>query len=262
MTEFLHILALVNTIMIGVTNGQVKKNKLCVQMELEEYHSNNSVIKELITFDKNKCISECVRSGSCRAIHYKPTEKTCELLEATDSQCMVENVAPGVQFVQLTTCSFQLPVRARRPENNGWRWDTYPATMADAVSVRSPLGRNRYVGKLFYHGMYLPGHRTDTPASAGLPDGSNVNCPRDRFQHLIFNASVEYQWVSFFAGDRIPPNAVIGGYWADHSALYVVYVIVGDINMRIPAYYNADTERVYPTLDIRSHEMHMLIVIL
>ena len=192
-----YIFVLVNTIVIGVINGQVNKYKFCVQMELSDYHSNNGVIKELSTFDKNKCISECVRSGSCREVHFNSTVNSCDLLEATDSQCMVDNVAPGVQFVQLANCSFRLPVRARRPQNHGWRWVTYPATMAHAVEVSSPQGAIRRVGRLLYHGMYLPGYRQHNPAFTGLPDGSKVNCTRNLFQHLIFDGSFGYQWISF-----------------------------------------------------------------
>ena len=134
--------------------------------------------------------------------------------------------------------------------------------IAHAVEVSSPQGAIRRVGRLLYHGMYLPGYRQHNPAFTGLPDGSKVNCTHNLFHHLIFDGSFGYQWISFYAGDIIPPNAVVSGYWPDNSALYVVYVTVGNNNKRIPAYYNADPERVYSTFDVQSHMMHMLVVII
>ena len=253
------IFTLVNIISMEISGGQVTKYKLCVQIELSDYRSVNVVIEKLTIIDKCECIFECVRNVTCRAINFNTTDESCELLDAGDTNCMLENVSPGVQFIKLATCNFHLPVHAWRPEDHGWRWDMDPPTMENVVTVRSPRGAWRRVGRLLHQGMYLPGYMRANTAYTGLPDGSEVKCSRSQFQHLIFDSSVGYKWLSFYAGEPIPLNSIIGGYWHNHTALYIVYVTVSDANRRIPAYYVADTQRVYPTLDIRSPEMQILI---
>ena len=259
---YMVLVSLLSTIINVVADDLMKKSRLCIEYEIDNYNSPALRCKTLYGMTKGECFMECARQQSrscpCIAFQLHSRDGVCELLN--NPNCMTENETPGVTFVGLSTCRFIPPWQPTTSPNQSlhWRWVTDPPTMEGTISFQSLLGGVRYVTRGLHKGLYLPGHcrsglfRTWGPSDEVIKCWSNI-------QFLIFEDPSFYRWEIFRKGDPMPSTAIIGGYWRDGSPLYIVKVTAGPHNAIHPLYYNADTLQVYPIYDDMNSEMGILV---
>ena len=156
--QFMVLIPLLSTIINIVAEEVMKKSRLCIEYEIDNYNSPALRCKTLYGMTKGACFIECARqqsrSCSCRAFQLHSRDGVCELLN--NPNCMTENETPDITFVGLSTCRFIPPWQPTTAPNQSlhWRWVTDPPTMEGTISLQSPLGGVRYVTRGL-HKVYI-----------------------------------------------------------------------------------------------------------
>ena len=208
------------------TATALKKRRLCVDVEVENYRSNAPVLGIYSMLIKQMCFLRCMRDASCEAFHFRYQGGVCDLLPKPDS-CLGQNITNGTLYVELNTCGLYPPRKAFLPPSDTWRWVSDVTDLTDTVALVS--SGTRYVSRVFERGVYLPGwwlgdqygFRALRPYNEVTSCGSD-----DKPGELLIFHDGRYLWSPFTAGNPVPINAVMGGYWMDLSPLYIVKITV------------------------------------
>ena len=101
----------------------------------------------------HNCMIRCVQKPACMAFNHSQQAGQCVLI--LKETCLIPNITPQWKHVSLYTCQKRAPWRSKMPRNNGWNW----TQLEDAKTGNNiiALTSDRYVGRLFYKGLYLPG---------------------------------------------------------------------------------------------------------
>ena len=133
--------------------------------------------------------------------------------------------------LKLNTCGQYLPRSACRPPTENWRWVSSGSNLSDAVTILH-WGVVGYVSRVFDRGIYLPGWwKPDNFGFRAIrPYRRSVGCGgNDKPGEFLILPTGGYQWSSFSAGDKLPSDAIVGGYWMDPSPLYIVKKTIGGV---------------------------------
>ena len=227
--------------MMGLGSCEIRKNKMCLQFELDNYVSNGTTVIYSITGKtKEQCLSSCVRTNSCSAFHFRPNDGNCELLESPE-KCMSHAVKMGTVFVQLTKCDGRPPWKVVSPALSKLQWRGQ-YNIGDRKAVRA-IGGGRGIVRALYQGMYLTGFFLRSPKTSFIVDmdDKEFDCPH-LYQVLTCADKADYSWLEYDAGAPIPVSTVVGGYW--HGVpLYVVSVRTS-VDWK-QGYYNAFTKQAH-----------------
>ena len=122
-----------------------------------------------------------------------------------------------------------------------------PQSRDDVISL--PGVTVRYVSRLFYDGLYLPGWyhpATGTPFRTVSPEDNQVQkCLPYSGEFLAFNDTSDYRWF-FTAGDPVPDSAIVIAQLHGGMPLYVVhYTFSGPPQYDLTGYYNPITAESY-----------------
>ena len=227
---------------LGNTNHSVYKRQTCLQFEMDDHTSTQTVIRRQYYCSKVECMTSCTRHHSCNAFHFHSTDCTCELLE-TSELCMPHNVKNGTTLVRLSGCNKTPPWKAFTPTQRKLKW-MEPHDVGSQRSIITVYMARRQVARVLHEGTYVTGFVFISRGEflAVTMDGKLVTCD-EAFQVLTYVRPDDYMWINFAPGDEVPTSAVVGGYWRDGTPLYVINVHNGIVWK--PGFYNADTERIY-----------------
>ena len=241
--KLMYVIPILGFIM-GKSNCEIMKNKMCVQFEFNNYFSNGTTIIDSIAgTTKKQCFLSCVRNNPCSAFHFQPIDGSCELLE-TPEKCMSHDVTTGTVFVQLTKCDGRPLWKIVSPALDKLQWKGQYNT-GDHKAVRTKNGE-RGILRALYQGMYITGFFLTTGNTAYIVDmdGKRFHCSH-LYQILTYTDPADLSWVDYDAGAPILLSAVVGGYSQNGAPLYVVSLSPprksGDWK---PGYYNAFTKEV------------------
>ena len=227
--------------MLRLGGCEIRKNKMCLQFELDNYESKGTtVVDSIIGTTKEQCLSSCVRTNSCRAFHFRTKDGNCELLE-TPEKCMSHAVTMGTVFVQLTKCDGRPSWKVVSPALSKLQWRGQ-YKISDRKAVRATNG-GRGIVRALYQGMYLTGFFLRSPKTSFIVDmdDKQFDCPQ-LYQVLTCADKADYSWLKYEVGTPIPVSAVVGGYW--HGVpLYVVSVKTSSEWKH--GYYNAFTKQAH-----------------
>ena len=244
-------------VLVLFARGDYNKKRLCVQYEMDDYNSSMVPLKKMSGVTHSACFVECVRhqqGGSpCRAFHFRKAEGICELLPK-DITCMADNTAPGTTYVHLSDCEAVAPWHGIKPSSGPLQWI---AKKRGSLKLHSPLGGDRYVVRVLNKGIWLPG-RARSEAITERPGGGRITC-RSNIQYINSSKPVPYRWVRFTVGDRVPPSAIVAGYWPNGTPLYIVYTATINDGARMPDYYNADSRQIGLNAKFRPGSLRILV---
>ena len=239
--QFILLSALVRYV-AGNIDTTVYKRRMCLQYEIEDYTSTATVIDRQYYCSKVECMTSCTHHISCNTFHFRAAYCVCELLD-TSEKCMPHNVTISTTLVRLSECTGIPPWKVITPTERKLQW-MEPRGVGSQGFLFADSKAKRQVARVLHEGTYLPGF---VLVSRGEFYGSTLKarCIRcsEAFQVLTYVHPDDYLWIHFAPGDDIPASAVVGGYWRDGTALYVV--IGQNKNVRQPGFYNAATEKVY-----------------
>ena len=243
--------------LVLLAKGDHTKMRLCIQYEMEDYNSSMIPLKKLSEVTRGACFVECLRhqqgSSPCRAFHFRQVQGICELLPH-DVTCMAENMTPGTTYVHLSECDSVAPWRRINPDSGPLQW---VADRDGALGFLGPFRRYRYVVRVLYKGMWLPGYATRT-AKTARPDGGIITC-RSNIQYINSSEPAPYRWVSFSVGDPVPDGAFVAGYWPNGTPLYIVYWVGVTYAGSFSGYYNAESLQIGPNNAFRPGSLRILV---
>ena len=227
---------------LGNTNHSVYKRQTCLQFEMDDHISTQTVIRRQYYCSKVECMTSCTRHHSCNTFHFRSTDCTCELLE-TSELCMPHYAKSGTILVRLSGCNKTPPWKAFTPSQRKLQW-LEPHDVGSQRSIITVSIARRQVARVLHEGTYVIGFVFVSGGKfvAVTMNGTPVRC-HEAFQVLTFVWPNDYMWINFAPGDEVPASAVVGGYWRDGTPLYVVNV--KNYIAWKPGFYNADTERIY-----------------
>ena len=240
-----------------VVDGVIKKARVCVQYEINDYKSSARRCDAFTSVSKTAWFVECLRHQhcSCGSFQFNSLDGLCEILE--NEECMVENKTPGVTFVGVFNCKTIPPWQSTEPANGKWRWVTDPPTRKGSVRLSSP---GFVTPRAFHKGLFLAGSFTSGRLTTLRPSGGKLQCTSN-IQFLIFENSFDYRWKNFYVGDPIPFTAIISGYCKDGTPLYIVKTTERPYGTLRAQIYKAKSLRVYPIIPKIKPEMKILIAV-
>ena len=249
-----------STSLASIAGGVIMKARLCTEYEINDY---NSLAPRCDTFNaesKIACYMECVRHPLCfcKAFQFHSPDGFCEIFE--NDNCMSENKTPNITFVGVSQCKSNSPWLTTKPANGNWRWVTNPRKLRGAITLLSPDGNERIVGRVFHKGLFLPGFEIDSRLTTVGPLGNVIYCISN-IQVLIFDSPAHFRWKNFYVGDPIPSRAIVGGYWIDGAPLYIVKTTQQPTDTIRAEIYNAKFRLVYPKRANRRPQMGILIAV-
>ena len=102
----------------------------------------------------------CVRTRNCSAFNFRSEDGMCMLHPAyTKKECMVQNFTEGLEYVHMTNKSDSVrPWRGLRTKDHYGNWTTNPSTRVGIPFMRSSLSGKRFVARIIYKGLYIPGY--------------------------------------------------------------------------------------------------------
>ena len=215
--------------------ASINKTRLCVEYEIPDYWAEEKALSVIPGMTRAHCMTQCVRQPLCRAFNFRPVDGNCRLLpEYLD--CRTPNTTVGWLYVSLSTCSQRQPWQSTRPMESGWQWIT-----SENPSVRNgtlQFGR-RFASRIHHKGLYLPGWWSPWPRGifrGAIPhEERRQNCDVGEF--LVLPDPARFIWTPVNMRNPAPINAVIGGYAADSTPLYVARRLINSDMM--PGFYNA-----------------------
>ena len=258
---FLFLFAdILSTGLSSIAGGVIKKDRLCVQYEINDYNSSAHRCDALNAASKTACFMECAyhRWCLCRAFQFNSWDGFCEILGK--EKCMAENKTPNILFVSVSECKSILPWHSTKPVDGKWRWVTDPPTRKGTVKIKSPGGGVRHVVRAFHQGLFLAGSFTGGRLFAGIPSGGILQCTSN-VQFMIFENSSDYSWENFYKGDPIPSTAIVSGYGTDGAPLYIVRTTQRPYGTLRAQIYSAKSLQIYPSIPNRVPEMKILIAV-
>ena len=235
--------------------AQIIKRRLCVMFEVNKYRKSSGVLSSLNVVDKNHCMMECTRHGSCHAINYALDTGLCELVTRVTG-CMAVTESPRFHFVHMGECDAVIPWRALTPVDGNWQWviETNLIDWSKAID----LSGIRYVSRTFYKGTYLPGWWQSGLFRTITPQIETSFCRNPSGQLLVMDP-LNYNWTAFTSGEAVPANALIGGYWPDDAPLYIIRaIILGEFHS---GYYNARITKAFIIKNNPEHPVNMDILV-
>ena len=206
------------------------KRRLCVDAVVVDYRSEARVLDTHFMVTQSRCFLLCMRLADCQAFQFQHDGGRCELLPAP-KYCLPQNITPGMTYTELNTCGQYPPRSACRPPTENWRWVSSGSNLSDAVTILH-WGVVGYVSRVFDRGIYLPGWwKPDNFGFRAIrPYRWSVGCGgNDKPGEFLILPTGGYQWSSFSAGDKLPSDAIVGGYWMDLSPLYIVKKTIGGV---------------------------------
>ena len=228
--DFLRQLYIMNILMFQIFGSSnaivIKKRRLCVDVEVDNYRSDDRILSTHTIPTKHMCMVRCMRDANCHAFHFLYQDSLCELLPFP-SRCRAQNTSDGTLYIELNICGVYPPRKAFLLPVGTWQWVSNVTDLTDAVPMVS-VDRTRYVSRMFERGVYLPGWWTgDRCGFRAVRPYSNSRCCMERPGELLVFPGGGFRWLPFTAGNPVPPNALMGGYWMDVSPLYVIKITAG-----------------------------------
>ena len=197
---------------------------------------------------RSLCMVQCVRYSDCWAFNHHPDSATCILLPAAG--CMTLDGQHGYLFVHLSDCNM-VPVREiRRPPDGGWRWVKRESPGNHNDLIKLPGMVTRYVSRVYYDGIYLPGWYQPTAKnpfkSVSPEDKLNKKCLPYSGESLAFNDTSDYRWGAFTAGDPVPDSAAAITALHDGTPFYVIRKsFPGAPGYDLSGYYDPTSKKNY-----------------
>ena len=162
-------------------------------------------------FERGHCILECMRRSPCTILNYNSMKNQCLLGNGT---CV--SLQPDAEY--------QVNVFSYRKRDGCLNWVSR-ADVSHPIATDACKWKPCLLGRLVSSLNMLPGrYRVDRRNRAqviSVLDGSNYR--EGDIEILNIESDCQVAWMSFTAGDAIPPHAVVGGYLASSgSALYII----------------------------------------
>ena len=223
--------------LLGFAYASINKTRLCVEYDIPNHWAKDETLLMIVGLTQSRCMATCVRQPLCRAFNFHSTDGTCRLLPKSPS-CMTPNITEGWLYVALSTCRKHQPWRAMIPADDGWRWVALPdnpATRDDIVQFTS-----RFICRIYHKGLYVPGWWAAQPGQGvfrgAIPqERKRLDCAIGKC--LVLLDPSRFAWTPIDIEDHVPGNAVIGGYDADSTPLYIARKLIDSTMM--PGFYNA-----------------------
>ena len=218
------------------------KRKLCTEFTVDDYKAEKNPINTNYNLTKSQCMLACAREKNCSAFNFRWIDGACALLLVISS-CMVGNTTADWVYVSVSQCDFVVPWYSRTPAREGpWDWVTI---QSDSLSNSDLLGMTdvddttRFVSRVFYKGMYLPGWATGVVPNFRAIDPSTgilINCPSGQFLSFPVIGGIFPDWEWINAGDPVPSGAIVGGHGPRGEPLFVARYEQNTI--AVAGYYN------------------------
>ena len=230
------------SIIVYITAASVYKSRLCVEYEIANFWAKEEALLVIHGLTRGGCMVQCVHQPICRAFNFRPANGTCRL-HPEFIGCMTPNNTDGWLYVSLATCKQHPPWQSMRPADGGWRWISTdnPEARGDLVELSG-----RFLCRIFYKGLYLPGWWGSWPAPGEFRvsiahEKRIIRCNIGEFLALLDPS--RFYWTRVNMEDAMPTNAVIGGHATDSTPLYIARKLI--IFEMMPGFYNAVNKTLY-----------------
>ena len=214
------LLCSVMLVLVLVTASEHTKRRLCVEYAAKDYRWIGPSLANLYVSDQIHCMKQCALNQNCWAFNYGHQQGLCELMRRR-RDCMSIMEQPDFHFVHWISCDMVAPWRKLNPKDISWQWVDPSSSLNMSTLVSLSNTNSRYVSRVLYRGMFLPGWWQLGKFRTAAPFGERVICENQYGQWLSFD-SHRYMWLPLTAGQSIPTKAVIAGYWPDESPLYII----------------------------------------
>ena len=238
-----HFVMMINTMVLANSN----KIRLCAEFEIDNFASNQTTpLTTIMALLTRQCMLKCVQIRPCMAFNYRSYDGQCVLL--AKETCLIPNIAPGWKYISLATCQNRAPWRSIRPDNYGWNWTQLddPQSRNDVIGVTANRP-SRFVGRIFYKGLYLPGwgqkKKGESKVRAVDPtEETKASCLAGG-EYIILGDDFMHQWIPLEVGGKVPENAVLAGYDPNFSPLFIVRALINGIP--VSGYYHPGTKMAH-----------------
>ena len=216
------------------------KTRLCVEYEIADYMLGEDELLSIRAPTQGHCMTHFVRQRQCMAFNYRAINGKC-ILYPEWKFLMTANNTAGWLYVSLSECSNQVPWKSQRPKDDGWQWmlAVNPHSINDSIALW-----DRYVVRVFYKGLYLPGWWRNKPHPGFVRavlthERRNVRCDYT-VEFLVVSDPSKYIWIPLNTNDPVLTNAIIGGHGPDSTPFYISRnIIIAKVTSMVPGIYIA-----------------------
>ena len=218
----------------------------------------NMTLVHDILVGRQMCITDCIRRKNCQLINYNVNESRC-ILSFEGCSKLIQDDRYNVMFVgqRLTAaqCLTWVPITTHTLSRM--------VSSDDCEMSRTFPDTECYVGRLIsaphiIPGKYIPGRGAKIFSVLG---GSSYKTGTKEILEVSPHCLVT--WVSFSAGNLLPHQAVVGGYWGNENGARLYIIRAPALGKTIIGYYDTAAHMAYVEFRGANEvtEMEMLVLV-
>lgn len=230
---------------VGLSLCSVNKVKRMVQYRVAAIRIDHDDILDTLSVAKAvECYAACARQPGCLSVNFSSMNRKCELL-ATYGLSTCEKEPPrqtGWEWALILNVPLrvEMPWQTVGPRDPSigaecWTWSWYDgsAPIPNDTLILFPDDQLT-VGSVFASGRYLPASLEITSfqynygSHSPFPHVTFNTCRPGTGGYVFRNTGVcTTDWLNITIGDPAPENAMVGGFNADGSHVYIAYAEIG-----------------------------------